>query len=376
MSTQRILRVGVIGCGGIAQMMHLPFLRSLPNHFQIQAISDLSPQLLQAIGHLYDVPSERQFTDSHDLVQQDLDAVIVLNGGTHAPPVLAAIEAGKHVLVEKPLCYTLREADAIAAAAKRAQVTVMVAYMKRYDPGYRTAQELLKGMDEVRYIQINTLHPAEDDYLAIHGILRFNDIPVEVLKPLIDAEESLLDEAIGRVLPASLRKVYSNIVIGSMVHDMNALRGLMGEPDRILFTEIWPEPENEPSITTVLAYGERTRVVLTWTYLEKLRNYFEEIALMSSGNRLRIQFPSPYLRHFPTPIVFEGMENGAAYEKRIIASYNEAFCEELLAFHRCVTENVEPLTTVEDARRDIQWLQRVFARYQPGGLSGEAAQQP
>jgi predicted dehydrogenase len=373
MSSERVLRVGIIGCGGIAQMMHLPFLRSLPSLFQIHAISDLSPSLLRAIGQLYAVPEERQFTDFHDLVRQDLDAVLVLSGGTHAPPVIAAIEAGKNVLVEKPLCYTVREANTIAEAAKQANVKVMVAYMKRYDPGYRTAQGLLQEMEDVRYIQINTLHPAEDDYLGIHGILRFNDIPAEVLSSLTTAEEALYDEAIGCVLPATLRKVYSNIVLGSIVHDMNALRGLMGEPDRVLFTDIWPTAEQEPSITTVMAYGERTRVVLTWTYLEKLRNYFEEIALMSSANRLRIQFPSPYLRHFPTPIVFEGMENGASYEKRIITSYNEAFKEELLAFHRCVVENIEPLTDIEDARRDIEWLQRVFARFQPSGLSGEAA---
>lgn len=374
MPSERVLRVGVIGCGGIAQMMHLPFLRSLPTLFQIQAISDLSPSLLKAIGELYGVPGERQFTDFHDLVQQDLDAVLVLSGGSHAPPVLAAIGAGKHVLVEKPLCYTLREGEAIAEAAKRAQVKVMVAYMKRYDPGYRTAQGLLKGMGEVRYAQINTLHPAEDDYLGIHGILRFSDIPADVLARLSAAEESLLDEAIGRVSPTSLRKVYGNILLGSMVHDMNALRGLLGEPDQVVSTEIWPPEEREPSITTVLAYGDRTRVVFTWTFLEQLRDYFEEIALMSSANRLRIQFPSPYLRHFPTPIVFQGMENGTAYEKRILASYDEAFREELLAFHQCVVQDIEPLTNIEDARRDIAWLQRVFAKYQPAGLSGEAAQ--
>jgi len=131
MSSNRILRVGVVGCGGIAQMMHLPFLRSLPALFKIHAISDLSPKLLAAIGELYGVPAERQFTQFEDLVTQDLDVVIVLSGGTHAPPVLAAIEAGKHVLVEKPLCYTLREAHEISEAADQAKVKVMVAYMKR-----------------------------------------------------------------------------------------------------------------------------------------------------------------------------------------------------------------------------------------------------
>lgn len=374
MTTGQVLRVGVIGCGGIAQMMHLPFLRSLPNLFRIQAISDLSSQLLDAIGGLYGVPTERQFTDFRALVQQDLDVVVVLSGGTHAPPVLAAIEAGKHVLVEKPLCFTLREADAIAEAARRKGVTVMVAYMKRYDPGYKTAQRLLAGMEDVRYVQINTLHPAEDEYLGIHGILRFNDIPAGVLGSLNAAQEALYDEAIGALKPDSLRNVYRNILLGSMVHDINALRGLLGEPDEVLSTEIWPIDEREPSITSTLSYGERTRVVFTWTFLEKLRDYFEEIALMSSANRLRIQFPSPYLRHFPTPIVFQGMDEGTAYEKRILASYDEAFREELLAFHNCVLNGLEPLTTVADARNDILWLQRILAKFQPTGLSGEAAQ--
>jgi predicted dehydrogenase len=373
MSSDQILRVGVVGCGGIAQMMHLPFLRSLPGLFRIHAISDLSPQLLNAIGELYDVPPERQFTNYQDLVAQNVDVVIVLNGGTHAPPVLAAIEAGKHVLVEKPLCYTLREASEIAVAAERAKVKVMVAYMKRYDPGYRTAQRLLQGMDDVRYVQINTLHPSEDDYLAIHGILRFNDIPADVISRLSAAQEALYDEAIGRITPSSLRSVYGNILLGSMVHDINAMRGLLGEPTAVLSTEIWPPEENEPSITSVISYGARTRVVFTWTYLEKLRDYFEEIALMSSANRLRIQFPSPYLRHFPTPIVFQGMDEREAYEKRILSSYDEAFREELLAFHNCVVNDKEPLTTVADATQDIVWLQRILAQYQPSGLSGEAA---
>ncbi|MEZ4667295.1 MAG: Gfo/Idh/MocA family oxidoreductase [Anaerolineae bacterium] len=375
MTTTRVLKVGVIGCGGIAQMMHLPFLRSMPGKFHISAISDLSPGLLKAIGSLYNVGPERQFTAYQDLVKQDLDVVLVLSGGTHAPQVLAAVRAGKHVLVEKPLCFTLREADLIAEAVARAGVKVMVAYMKRYDPGYRKAQQLLEGMQDIRYAQINTLHPAEDDYLSIHGILRFDDIPGEVLARLSREQEQLYDEAIGAVRPSSLRNVYGNILLGSMVHDMNALRGLLGEPDEVLSTEIWPTNEREPSITSVLRYGERTRVVFTWTFLEKLRDYFEEIALMSSSNRLRIQFPSPYLRHFPTPIVFQGMDEGVAYEKRILASYEEAFCQELLAFHHCVVNDVTPLTTVADARNDILWLQRIFAKFQPDGLSGEAVQE-
>src|SRR5262249_23963323 len=102
-------------------------------------------------------------------------------------------------------------------------------------------------------------------------------------------------------------------------------------------------------------------------------DYFEEIAVMSPANRLRIQFPSPYLRHFPTPVVFQGMENGAAFEKRVEASYDEAFRRELIAFHECIVADQQPLTSAADARGDIRLLQQIFAALKPEGLGGEAA---
>jgi predicted dehydrogenase len=94
---------------------------------------------------------------------------------------------------------------------------------------------------------------------------------------------------------------------------------------------------------------------------------------MSPANRLRIQWPSPYLKHFPTPIVFEGMENGAAYEKRVLVSYDEAFRRELIAFYENITEGRQPLTSAADAREDIRVLQQIFAALRPAGLGGEAA---
>ncbi len=370
-ATQR-LRVGVIGCGGIAQMMHLPFLSARPDLFEISALADISPGLIQALGERYGVPPERQFTDFREMMALDIDAVVSLTGGSHAPSVLAAIEAGKHVLVEKPLCYTVREADEIEAAAKRKGVVVMVAYMKRYDPGYRIAQKLAQGMDDIRYIQVNTLHPSEPWYMNIHTILRFNDVPKAVIDPLIADEVALLNEAVGEGVDFPLRKIYGDVFLGSMVHDTNALRGLLGEPSGVQSTDIWAVDTAGPSITTELVYGERTRAVFTWTYLNDLRDYFEEIALMSPANRLRIQFPSPYLDHFPTPIVYQSMEDGAEVVRRYVASYDEAFQQEQLAFHACVTEGKPVLTTVADARRDIALLQQIFAAFQPQGLAGEA----
>jgi predicted dehydrogenase len=364
------LRAGVIGCGTVAQIMHLPYLHSLPELFEIAAICDLSPSLLRAIGEKYGVPENRRFTDYHELVTSDIDAVLVLNAGSHAPQAIAAAQSGKHVLVEKPLCFTLREADEIISAVNKTQVKLMVAYMKRYDPGYRYAQQIVKTMSGLRYVQINTLHPAEDQYWNIHGVMRFGDVPQHVLQPLMDEQERLLTEAVGNI-SETLRFIYFDAILGSMVHDINALRGLIGEPERVLFSDIWPVGEKLPSITTVIQYPNDIRAVYTWTYLAELRDYFEEIALMSPTNRLRIQFPSPFLKHFPTPIVYQGMENGVMFSKRVEASFDEAFREELRAFHDCIVNDQQPLTDAADGRADIAILQQVIAALRPDGLGGE-----
>jgi predicted dehydrogenase len=366
------LRVGVIGCGGIAQMMHLPFLSSMPDRFEIAALCDLSPGVLRMMSERYQVPASRCTNHYEDLVTHNLDAVLVLSGGDHYFQALAAIRAGLHVFVEKPLCFNLQEADSLIDAANRAKVKLQVGYMKRYDPGYVFAQDCARQMSGMRYVQINTLHPAEDDYLSIHNLVRFNDISTETIQALRQADTKAIVEAIGNV-SLSLKAMYSDVFLGSMIHDINAMRGLLGEAEKVLFSELWPADQENSSVTTIIKYPGETRVVFTWTYLSDLRNYFEEIALMSPANRLRIQFPSPYLRHFPTPIVFEGMENGAAFEKRVTASYDEAFRRELAAFHENVTNDLIPLTDAGDARRDISLLQEIFAALHPMGLGGEAA---
>src|SRR5579872_5616817 len=103
----RRLRVGVIGCGLIAQVMHLPHLREMQDRFEIAALCDLSPGTLKAVGDFYGVPSRH--VRWQDLMAEDLDAVMVFTAGSHAAPAIAAARAGRHVLVEKPMCFSVQE---------------------------------------------------------------------------------------------------------------------------------------------------------------------------------------------------------------------------------------------------------------------------
>ncbi|MGI8855660.1 MAG: Gfo/Idh/MocA family protein [Thermomicrobiales bacterium] len=364
------LRVGIIGCGTVAQIMWLPNLRELDEQFTVTAMCDLSPGLTQAVGDTFGVP--HRFQDYRELVaRDDVDMVIVLTPGSHAAAAIAAMEAGKQVIVEKPMCFTLREADEMIATAERTGVRLMVSYMKRYDPGYRYGRDAVRAMDDPRYVQINVLHPDPDLYYAHHRLKRFRDVPPETLATLQADDDRLTVEAIGDVSPL-MRQIYRDIILGSMCHDTNALRGILGDPDRALFTTIWPDETVHPTVTTVLAYDNGPRVVLTWSYLAELRDYFEELAFIGGAGRVRIQFPSPWLKHFPTPVEVQGMEGGAEWRKRVNVSYAEAFIEEALHFHHCVTTGEQPLTDGRDGRADIALLQQIVAAAAPQGLGGEA----
>lgn len=341
------VRVGVIGCGAVAQMMHLPYLRELDNRFEIAALCDLSPGILRAAGSHYGVAA--RYTDFRDLVTHDLDAVLVLTPGSHAPAAIAAARAGRHVLVEKPMCFTLREADEMIAAAREQHVTLMVAYMKRYDPGYRFAQQAVRRLRHPRAVEVHIWHPAESLHLAHHRIDRAGDVPADVLDRLRAEYDALVREAVGDV-PGWLSYAYAEVLLGSIIHDINALRGLIGAPDAVLSTEIWAEGN---AVMSTFRYGEDVRAVLTWAFLDDVRNYREDLAFLATDGRVEVHFPSPFLKSVPTTVVVETMEDGVYTRREHHVNYEEAFKQELLHFHECITTGAPPLTDGAEGRADV-----------------------
>jgi len=88
------IRVGVIGCGLIGQMMHLPHLKELHELFELVALCDVSPGTLRYVGDYYGVT--KRFMNHHDLLKEPLDAAVVLSADSHGQVIVDAIE-GKDV---------------------------------------------------------------------------------------------------------------------------------------------------------------------------------------------------------------------------------------------------------------------------------------
>lgn len=139
----RKLKIGVIGCGPIAQFAHFESCQKARNA-ELHSICDRAEDLLFQMKHIW---HPKQAFKDYDAMLNDseLEAVIVATSDAfHVPLALRAVEAGKHVLVEKPLSHSIEECIALKEAAEKHNLLVQVGHMKRFDEGIRYAQQFIK----------------------------------------------------------------------------------------------------------------------------------------------------------------------------------------------------------------------------------------
>jgi predicted dehydrogenase len=360
------LKVGVIGCGAIAQVWHLPHMREHSREFEIRALCDLSGQLLAAVGDEYGVPPERRYTDDNEMVQSDVDAVIVCPSASHAEPSIAAARAGKHVFVEKPMCTTEREAREMVAAADQAGVVLQVGYMKRHDPAYQYAKARLPEMPEVTFVQVNHLHCDNSLHLRDFRVLRFDDLPPDRRESGQAERRQRVAEALGvadldQVEPIAQRAF--GTILGSMIHDIGNLSGFFGPPTRVVSTELWA---NGRGINTVIEYPHDRRAICSWVDLPELWEFTETLEVYGSRDRVRVSFPSGFARGMMSTVNVHGMEaDGRAWRKELIF-HDNPFRLELLHFRQCVLEGKQPITPGREAVADIKLVADIVRAYLDG----------
>lgn len=139
-----VLKVGVIGCGGIANGKHLPALAQV-EAVELVAFCDLEIARAEKAKQTYGTADAAVFKDYQVLLKLDLDAVHVLTpNSSHAPLTIAALEAGCHVMCEKPMAKTSEEAKAMIAAAEKTGKRLTIGYQNRF----RTDSEYLHTVCE------------------------------------------------------------------------------------------------------------------------------------------------------------------------------------------------------------------------------------
>lgn len=212
------LNIGVIGCGHWGPN-HIRIFSSLAGS-KVVAVADLDPTRLESIGQLY--PDIQLIKDYRELLEHSpLDAVVVATPTrTHHKIAKEAIEAGKHVLVEKPLCQTTTEGQELIHLAKEVGVVMMVGQVFLFHNGILKLKEFLEFGDlgKVYYIGSTrtNLGPIRQDVnavydLASHDIAIFNFLLGSGPREVSAVGEAFLQKGVEDIAFISLR--YPNDVL-------------------------------------------------------------------------------------------------------------------------------------------------------------------
>ena len=354
------VRIGVVGCGAIAQIQHLPFLSELAEEFEVVGVCDVSPSAAKYAADLFHVPNS--YTDYRDLLASDLDAVLLCQTDPKTDVAVETLDAGKHMFIEKPVCLSLDDVDEIIAAAEKADVVAQAGYVKLYEPAFEAAVPEVRDMEDVHFVQVNHLHP--DNFLHINQFRtrRFDDVPATLGEQFATARAASIRSAIGDV-PAHVERAYMTLS-GSLIHDLYGLRVLFGQPSAVLHTDIWNDGR---AVSATLEYPSGFRCVATWVDLPRLWDFYETLEVYGSDKRVIVQYETGFSRGVSSLTVHEIDDAGASLRRQPAMDWESPFRRELRHFHECIAAGVECRSPVSDARDDISLIIDIARSYISGG---------
>jgi predicted dehydrogenase len=188
------IKVGIVGCGGIANRKHFLSISRQPD-VEMVAFCDIIIERAQAAAERYGPPDALVCEDYHDLTaREDIDVVHVCTpNSSHAEITIAALNAGKHVLCEKPMAKTAAEAKAMLDASRETGKLLTIGYQNRYRPN---AQFLKKVVDngDLGDIYFGKALGTRRRGVPTHGV--FLDKSKQGGGPLIDLATHTLDLAL------------------------------------------------------------------------------------------------------------------------------------------------------------------------------------
>jgi predicted dehydrogenase len=360
-TTNNRLRTGLLGAGLVGQAAHAPTLWEEQERFELVVVADPSATVREAVAARYRVPNAVATLD--EALALGLDAVVIAAPDpAHRAAVLAALGAGAHVFCEKPLGISVAEVDEILAA--RGDRVVQVGTMKLHDPAVeRMVERLGDGPAELVHLTVEVNDADQVPFVDHLGLVAGRDVPGEVIETTRARGAEAVRDALGSAPDAAESRAFE-AYLGSLVHDVSLAHFLLGS--------LGMHPPLP--IAAAAAYDGGRGVSLDWrlpgdrrAHLEHLNlpgvpDYRERITAYCRDRILELTFPSPYLRHVPTRLV-ERRPDGSAVGLRTIeyrVSYEEAFRDELRAFHASITTGAPVRSSVEAARADLVALIDAF----------------
>lgn len=351
------IKIGLIGCGAIAQVQHMPNLMDLQDLFEVTMVCDISKGAAEYVAQRFHVPQVT--TDYRALLESDVDAVLHCAGGYKPNLAVQAFEAGKHLFLEKPVCASLEDMDRMITAQEKAGKVGQAGYMKIFDPAFCVAERESKAIDNIQFAQVNHLHPNNALHLAQFDVRHFDDVPQDMIAHDRTLNTEAVKKAIGEVGVAAERAF--GVLSGSMIHDIYGMRLILGMPTRVVSTEIWREGR---AITFTLEYENGCRCVASWVDLPTLWDFKESLEVYGDDKRVLLSYPTGFSRGQLSRVVVQGIdETGTTYRQEPAIDWDNAFVLELKHFYNCIKHGETCRASLVSARDDIALIIDVIQKY-------------
>lgn len=368
-----VLKVGVIGAGEVAQVIHLPTLTLLSHLFQIVSICDISLPVAQHCATKFHIPTAT--SDPQQIINDAaVDVVFVLTSDEfHAEYTIAALQAGKNVMVEKPLTLSLPAAQRIIDAEKKSTGKVFVGYMRRYAPSFTGAfMREVASIPNILYVRVRDMSGPNAFFVNQSGTFQIRPDPKDISGGAVRVRDKLLDELYREAFPGAAvvtekMKKYCRFLGSLGSHDLSLMREALGSvsPQSIEGVSV-----NDPFYSAIFTFPPSSSSApgkkFSVTYesgIDTIPDFDAHLAIYGSNKRVSIQYDSPYVKGLPIKVrVEEVNEYGEKQVKEILSSYEDAYTAELVEMYECFVNGRKIKTSAEDAVNDLRLYDAMYRK--------------
>lgn len=316
-----MIRIGMIGFGGMARKRHVPWINET-GKFEIKAASDI----VEDTGLAAECGIPNYYTDYRYILDDpEIDAVLIATPhDLHEEHAIAAFEAGKHVLIEKPIARNLAEGRAIIEAAEKAGTVGMTGFCQRYTPNHTFVKQLIDNGD------LGTILSARVDHYQ-----NFRRAPGTWWR--------------------SAERVGGGAVIGSGVHRLDLLRWYFGEAESVYAIGTYMPERLEAEACVHAAIKFKSGVVadfsINWAVYDRV---FNETLSVGGKNGFVIT-------GIANKVSILGIDEGK------LKDFTAPPCASMYThFAHCIETGERPLTNLYEGYKSLQLVRAIYQSMETG----------
>ncbi|PKY02686.1 NAD(P)-binding protein [Aspergillus campestris IBT 28561] len=379
---QKILRVGILTAGPGAQVIqtiYLPVLRDLKNSFQATVIySDPPAPPKNGTSNGHDETLRIARTPDEVVRSSDVDLVFnFMPTEFHEFYTVAALAAGKHVMLEAPISLGIMSAKRIILAERQAPngAKVFVASVRRYAPCVDVFRQEVASIDRIYYARCRNIAGPH----AAHSVTAPQEqwpaiIPTRPSLPVTGADReqpqgeqllnNLLQETFAGQDLSPARISLCQFLASLGCYDLGLMRDALGYPDAVSSISV-----NAPFYSAVFHYGDDTLDAHPYTLLyetgtDSVPRRDAHLAVYGRSKTVTIHYDLPYVPGQPVRVVVETADaHGTLHTQETVSRWEDAYRAELEALHAYLVAGTKPRTTTADAIQDLRLFQTIFDQY-------------